>query len=217
MWQEIIDLICDNLVSISPPIFWSGLVFLAGLFASKWLGVISASFLEQIRLNQLLKRLGLEEALSKADIRLNAPQFFGRIVKWFFITFFLMVSLEIVGLSQFSQLLEKVLGYFPNIFVAALIFIVAAFLTDLAQKLVIGNLDKEKLTYSRFLGKALSCAIWILAVLAILYQLEIVPTLILALFVGVMAIFVLILGISFGLGGKDLAVKILKELEEKLK
>ena len=217
MWEEISKLIWRNLTEISPPIFWAGLVLFVGIFVAKWLGRISVAFLNQIRLNQVLKRVGLEEALSKIDTRLNAPKFFGELVKWFFIIVFLMVSFEILGLTQFSQFLEKVIGYFPNIFISTLIFLVAVFLSDFSQKIVVGTLEKEKITYSRFLGKAIRWSIWLFAILAILYQLQITPSLILAILIGMVATISIALGIAFGLGGKDLAAKILKELEEKLK
>ena len=217
MWSEISKIFWQNLTEISPPIFWAGLVLLVGILIAKWLGQISVAFLNKIKLNQLLKRMGLEEALVKIDARLNAPKFFGEIVKWFFVIVFLMLSTGILGLTQFSQFLEKVIGYFPNIFISCLIFLVAAFLADFSQKIVVGTLEEEKITYSRFLGRLFRWAIWLFAILAILYQLQITPSLILAIFIGMVATTSIALGIAFGLGGKDLAAKILKELEEKFK
>ena len=112
MWQELPQLIWQKLTEISPSIFWAGLVLLIGILVAKWVGALSAAFLSKIRLNQVLKRMGLEEALAKIDARLNAPKFFGEIVKWFLIIVFLMAASEILGLTQFSQFLEKVIGYF---------------------------------------------------------------------------------------------------------
>jgi len=217
MIQEIFQTFWQNLTEVSPPIFWAGLVLFLGIFIAKWLGQIAVAFLNKIKLNQVLKRMGWEEALLKIDTRLNAPKFFGEIVKWFFVVVFLMVAFEILGLTQFSQFLEKVLGFFPNIFISCLIFLVAAFLADFSQKIVVGTLEKEKITYSRFVGKWISWAIWLFAILAILYQLQITPSLILVIIIGMVATISIALGIAFGLGGKDLAAKILKELEEKFK
>ena len=217
MWQELSKLFWQNLTEISPPIFWAGLVLLLGILVAKWMAAIIVAFLNRIKLNQLLKRMGLEEALSTIDASLNAPKFFGEIVKWFFIVLSLMASSEILGLRQFSQFLEKVIGYFSNIFISALIFVVAVFLSDFSQKIVVGTLEEEKITYSRFLGRMIRWAIWLFAILAILYQLQITPSLILTIFIGMVATISIALGLSFGLGGKDLAAKILKELEEKFK
>jgi len=217
MYEEFTKIFWQNLTEISPSIFWAGLVLLLGILVAKWIAAIIVVFLSKIKLNQILKRMGLEEALSKIDASLNAPKFFGEIVKWFFIVLSLMASSEILGLIQFSQFLEKVIGYFPNIFISALIFVVAVFLSDFSQKIVVGTLKEEKITYSRFLGRMIRWAIWLFAILAILYQLRITPYLILTIFIGIVATISIALGLSFGLGGKDLAVKILKELEEKLK
>jgi hypothetical protein len=217
MFQETARLIWQTLTQISPSIFWASLLLLVGIIVSNWMEALSVYFFKKIRLNQVLKRIGLEEILSKIDTRVNAPKFFGEITQWFFILLFLMISLEIIGLTQFSQFLEKVISYFPNIFVSAIIFVVAAFLTDFSQKIVVGTLEKEKITYSRFLGRLLRWGIWFFAILAILYQLKITSTLILVILIGMVTTISIALGIAFGLGGKDLAAKILRELEEKFK
>jgi small-conductance mechanosensitive channel len=217
MNQEFFQRVLEKFIETSPPIFWAGIVFLAGLLFAKWMSHLSAGFLDKMRLNQILRRLGTEDALSKIDSRLNAPKFFGEIVRWFFIVLFMMACSEILGLHQLSNFFDKIINYFPNIFISALIFLVALFLADFSQKIVIGTLEEEKITYSRFLGRTIRWVIWLFAILAILYQLQITPSLILTVFIGMVATVSLALGIAFGLGGKDLAAKILKELEEKLK
>ena len=217
MTNSIIEPFWQSFLNSLPQITGSILVFIIGWFVSKWIGELTEGFLKRTKLNQAAKRLGWDEALSKIDVRLNLPKVFGIIVRVFFVILFLVACFEMVELPQFSQDLWKVVVYYMNIFVACIIFIVAVFLADFSQKIVIGSLEKNKITYSRFVGKGMSWAIWALATLAILYQLQIVPTLILTIFIGVTALIVLSLGIAFGLGGKDLAAKILKELEDKLK
>lgn len=217
MTNSIIEPFWQSFINLLPQILGAILVFIIGWFVSKWIGELTEGFLKRTKLNQAAKRLGWDEALSKIDVRLNLPKVFGIIVRVFFVILFLVACFEMIGLSQFSQDLWKAVVYYMNIFVACIIFIVAIFLADFSQKIVIGSLEKNKITYSRFVGKGMSWAIWALATLAILYQLQIVPTLILTIFIGVTALIVLSLGIAFGLGGKDLAAKILKELEDKWK
>ena len=217
MIQENINLIGQKISQISPSIFWASFLFLVGIIVAKFMEELSANFLNKIRLNRILERMGLKETFSKIDINLDGAKFFGEIVKWFFIILFLMISSGILGLNSLSQFLQNVIFYFPNLFIAFLIFVVAVFLADFSQKIVVGTLEKEKITYSRFLGRSIRWTIWFFAILAILYQLKIAPSLILAIFIGVVITISLALGIAFGIGGKDLAAKILKELEEKFK
>jgi small-conductance mechanosensitive channel len=212
-----LELFSESFIENLPRLFWAILVFLLGLLVSKWIADWVIRFLNKTRLNQALKRLGWEESFTRMDIHFDGPQFFGKIARFFIILLFLMASAEIIGLPQFSQFLGGVLGYFPNIFIASLIFIVAIFLADFSQKIVVAILEEEKITYSRLLGRTIRWTIWSLATLAILYQLQIAPTLILAIFIGFVSMIVLAVGIAFGLGGKEIATKILKELEEKIR
>jgi hypothetical protein len=217
MDQSLTQILWQKLIELSPPVFWSGVIIIVGLIFSKWMEILTVGLIERLRINQLLKMLGAEEILLRIDSRLNAPKFFGAIVKWFFIIVFLMAASDVLGMHQFSQFLSNVIGYFPNIFVSVLIFLVALYLTDFSQKLVLGTLERERITYSRFLSRSIVCGIWLFAILSILYQLKITPSLILVAFIGMVLTIALAVGIAFGLGGKDLAAKILKELEEKLK
>lgn len=217
MTQPFFQLFLESFLENLPQFLWATMLFLVGLLISKWIGNSASRFLDKTHLNQALRRLNWEEGLAKIDIRLNAPKFFGELVRWFFMILFLMASAEIIGLPQFSQFLGEVIAYFPNIFIASLIFIIAVFLADFSQKIMIAVLEEEKITYSRFLGRVIRWIIWSLATLAILYQLQIVPTLILTIFIGFVGVIVITIGIAFGLGGKEIAARILKELEEKIR
>lgn len=197
------------------------LVFLIGLIISKIVGKIVREFLNKIRLNQVMKRLGWKEAFAKVDIKLDMIRFFGEIAKWMILIIFLMISFEIGGLSQFSQFLGRiVVDHFPNILIASLIFIATLFLVDFTYRIFLVTTKKKdkktEFTYSRFFGVGLRRAIWILAGLAILYQLKIVPNLILSIFIAILGLIVLALGLAFGLGGKEIAKKTLEEWKKKL-
>lgn len=217
MFEKTLEIFWEELLKTAPSFFWAGLVLISGILIAKFFERITKNFLEKLRLNQVLKRIGFNEALFKFGFEINTEEVISQIVRWFFITVFLMATSEILGLKQFSQFLGEVINYSPNIFISILFFIITVFLIDFSQKVFIGSLEKEKITFSKFFGKWTNLSLWVLIILAVLYQLKIVPELILILFIGVIATLVLVLGISFGLGGKDLAQKFLKELEEKLK
>ena len=66
------------------------------------------------------------------------------------------------------------------------------------------------------MGAGVRWAIWIFAVLAILLQVGVTPDIIKAIVYGLIAMISLSFGLAFGLGGKDLAAEILKDLKEKI-
>lgn len=192
------------------------LIVLVGWLVSGGIGQLVATLLKKFKLNQILKRMGWEEALAKADIHLNAPKFFGEIVKWCFVIIFLMMAFEVVNLTQFSGFLGQVIAYLPNILVAVLIFVAAVFLADFSYRIVVVSSEKAKISYSKLLGSGIRWAIWVFAILAILLQLGITPDIVRALIYGMIAMITIATGLAFGLGGKDIAAEILKELKDKL-
>lgn len=125
-----------------------------------------------------------------------------------------MVSSEILNLTILSEFFLKVVDYYPNILISSIIFIIAVFVAEFSKKIVYASSD---LKYSNTPGVFIGAATWILAVLAILYQLKIVPELIITLFIGVTAALALTFGIAFGLGGQDLVKNFLKKIEKKIK
>jgi hypothetical protein len=215
--QNIIDTFVQEFVVRLPDLTWALIVLIFGLIVSNRIKILVISFFDKLRINYILKSLGWESFFDRFDAKMNFDKFFGIIVEIYFFLLFLTVSLDILRLPEAGKIVGNIITYYPNIFVSMLIFIFAVFIADFSSKIIVGKMEQEKITYSNFLGNTISIGVWILAVLAILYQLQIVQTLILAIFIGVISIIVLTLGISFGLGGKDMAAKLLEDIEKKVK
>jgi len=217
MRENFFDLFLETFINYLPLFLWALFVFCGGCFVATLIKRLVGTFFKKIHLDSLFKRVGWEGVLKKFHLGFSLSQFFAEVVRVFFVIIFLMLTAEILSLHQFAQFLEKVISYYLNIFIASFIFIGACILVDFSQKIVVGTLKKEKITYSQFLGKGISWIIWVFSFLAILYQLQIASRIILTIFVGLVITISLALGISFGLGGKEIARRILNELEEKLK
>jgi small-conductance mechanosensitive channel len=195
----------------------AGVIFLFGWYFAYVIGDKAAEFIGNTKLNQIIKRLEWEEPITRIWRGATVAKLFGKTVEIWILLFFLMVCAGILQLAAVSQLLNTVVVYFFNIFIAFLIFSVAVFLADFSQRTLAANLEKEKFVCSHFLSKCVSGTIWTLAVLAILYQLKIIAPLVLAVFVGIVVTISVAAGVALGLGGKDMAAKILKEIEGRLK
>ena len=215
--QNILDIFYQELLVRVPDLLWALIIIFFGWIIAGRIKNITINFLNKLRLNQMLKSLGWETFFDKFDAKMNIPKFFGLIVEIYFFLLFLIISFDILKLDTISKLIGDVVGYYPNIFISIIIFIFTVFLADFSKKIVVGSMEKEKIVYSNFLGEIISSGAWLLAILAILYQLQIVQTLILTIFIGVVAVIVIALGVSFGLGGKDMASKILEDIENRMK
>lgn len=205
--------------TILPSIFWAIIIFFLGLFISKKLGTIVSKLLEKIKLNSTMKGLNWDDGFfKKHNAKMNAERFFGGVVKIFFLLLTVMICIEILNLDLLNEFLLQIANYYPNIFISSVIFIIAVYIADFSKKIVIAIPDnKNNLKYSNSIGHIVSASVWVLATLAILYQLNIVPDLILTIFIGVVGMLALVFGLAFGLGAVDTVREYLKSLHKNSK
>lgn len=215
--QEAFFLFYQQIISRLPELISALIIIILGLIVANWIKALSIKFFDKLRINYILKSLGWEAFFDRFDAKMNISKFFGVLIEIYVFLLFLVISLDVLNFSTISGLVAQVISYYPNIFISMIIFMVAVYIADFSKKIVVGSLEKERITYSNFLGDIVSSGTWILAILAILYQLQIVQTLVLAIFIGVIALIVISLGLAFGIGGKDMAKKILEDIEKRVK
>jgi small-conductance mechanosensitive channel len=133
------------------------------------------------------------------------------------VVLFLLIAVEILGLTELADFLRSVLNYLPNVVVAALIFVVTVIVVDIVEKVVRAAVESIKVGYGHLVSVIVKWSIWVFAVLAILHQLGIARPFMETLFTGLIAVLVIAGGLAFGLGGKDLAAELLQDLKRKVK
>lgn len=207
----------QSFIDVLPNIFLGIVIILLGLYISKKIRDLVIHFLNRLRLNQMLSSLGWQEFFNRFNTKLDIPRFFGTITQIYFLLWVVLVVLDMLSLSIVGDIISNIINYYPNIFISIVIFIVAVFIADFSKKIIVSDFREEKLTYSNFLGNIIASSVWVIAILAILYQLQIAQTLILIAFIGFITLIVLTVGIAFGLGGKEIAKKTLEDIEKKIK
>lgn len=207
----------QSFIDVLPNIFLGIVIILLGLYISKKIRDLVIHFLNRLRLNQMLGSLGWQEFFNRFNTKLDIPRFFGTLTQIYFLLWVVLVVLDILSLSIVGDIISNIINYYPNIFISIVIFIVAVFIADFSKKIIVSDFKEEKLTYSNFLGNIIASSVWVIAILAILYQLQIAQTLILIAFIGFITLIVLTVGIAFGLGGKEIARKTLEDIEKKIK
>ena len=207
----------QSFIDVLPNIFLGIVIILLGLYISKKIRDLVIHFLNRLRLNQMLSSLGWQEFFNRFNTKLDIPRFFGTITQIYFLLWVVLLVLDILSLSIVGDIISNIINYYPNIFISIVIFIVAVFIADFSKKIIVSDFKEEKLTYSNFLGNIIASSVWVIAILSILYQLQIAQTLILIAFIGFITLIVLTVGIAFGLGGKEIAKKTLEDIEKKIK
>ena len=209
-----LDTIWASFIGFLPTLLAALIVFIIGWLISIFLGKIANKTIKAIKLDSLLEKLGFAKVLSKASMRLDSGKFFEELVKWFFIIVFLMTAVDILGLTQVTLFLKTILYYLPNVVVAAIVLFAAAVVAKFMQKLVRSSAETAGLSSARAVGAIVKWAILVFGFVIALTQLGIAPSIIQTVVIGLIAMLALAGGLAFGLGGKDLAARILEKLRQ---
>lgn len=138
------------------------------------------------------------------------------LVRWTVVILFLVPAAEAWGLPKVTDLLNQVLLYIPNVFVAVMIgfigLVAARLVSDIVRHASKG-LGGES---SNLLGSVARWAMVFFTALVVLNQLGVAAELIRILFTGIVAMLAIAGGLAFGLGGQETAKKVLGDLQKRV-
>jgi hypothetical protein len=197
------------------------IIFLIGWLVAIIIGKMVEEVLKRLQFNTIFEKGSFKKVLEKEDLKINPSAFVGVVIKWVLILAFLMASVEFLGLQEFAKFIKDILSYIPHVFVAVLIFIAAVVVSDISEKIAKIIAESLGIGYQKLIGGIVKVSVWVFASLAILKELMIasvmVNTLFTALVWGFIALIVLAGGIAFGLGGREVAADILKDIRNRFK
>lgn len=211
-WNEV----WSSFIRVLPSILGAIVVFAIGLILAYWAKRLVMELLKVSRFDKLTKSAGIDKYLGKADIKLSFVELLGTIVEWIVILVFFLAVVEILGLSVVSQVLLGVLGFIPNLLAAVLIFAAGYIVGGLVDGLVRGALVSVDHDIAKPLGRLARWVIILIALFAAVDQLKIAQGLVATFFQGLTYTIVLVVGLSVGLGAKDLISKILSDWYDRI-
>lgn len=196
------------------PRFLSGLlVILIGVLVASVVKQLILAASKALKLDGYLKRYGIPELRSNYTwINILAE-----VVRWFIIIVFLIPTADIWGLGRIGTLLNELLLYLPNVFVAVVIGLVGFVLARLAHDVILASVKGVTKESAETVASVSQWAINVFVILAVLSQLGVASDLIRILFTGIVAMIALAGGIAFGLGGQKNAAAVLDEIKKRLK
>ena len=146
-------------------------------------------------------------------MRMDSAQLLGRVAFWFVFLIFLVPASDSLGLPTVSNTLNALVDYIPNIFVAILVLFAGTVLGLFVGDLVRGTTTAAKVGNPELFGKIVRWAVIGFSCLIALQQLQIAPALITVLFTAIVGGLALAFGLSFGLGGRETAQRLLARSE----
>lgn len=207
-----------GVVEFIPKLIVAIIVVILGWVLGAALSKLINQIFKTLRIDSALEAAGAKQLVHKAGFNLNSGLFVGELVKYFVVIVSVMATLSILGLSDVNMFLQGiVLGYLPQVIVAVLILVIAIVLSEVMRKVVVAAAKAAGVHKAGLLGSMTKWSIWIFAILAALFQLNIAATFIQTLFTGVVVAFSVALGLAFGLGAKDTAKEIVEDIRAEIR
>jgi Mechanosensitive ion channel, conserved TM helix len=201
-------------IGFLPELIGALVLLIVGLLVASILRVIFEKIIDALKIDTLLRKLGVERFFERAGMKVRSGKFIGALVYWFFVVVVVLAISDILGLWGLSTFLNEVLVYFPNIIVAVLILLAAIVIANFLRGLVRASVMSAKLHSSKFLGALTWWSVVLFGFFAALLQLGVAAALIQTIVTGFIAMLALAGGIAFGLGGRDYASHLIGRLRE---
>lgn len=135
------------------------------------------------------------------------------ITYWVIFLFAISIAVSLLGIPALVQIVEGIYDYIPNVIAAVLIFLAAGAISG-AVATLIANAMGDTPT-GKIVGTAAPVVIMGIASFMILNQLKIAPAIVTITYAALIGSAALGMALAFGLGGRDVASRMLSDLYEK--
>jgi len=173
------------------------LILLIGWFIAKALSKLVGRLLQRVGFDGWVARGAFKSALESAHT--EASDILGVIVFWTVFLLALQLAFGVFGPNPISDLLQGLIAYLPNVFVAVVILVITAALAKVVADLLGATLGA--VSGGRWIARGAGLAILIVGIFAALNQLKIAPAIVNGLYYAILAIIVGSAVVAIGGGG----------------
>ena len=193
-----------------PKLIGFAIVLAVGWFVSGLVAKLAATILRKIKADELAERSGFAAFIRSMGVQSDAAGFLAGTAKWFMRLIVLVVAFDVLGLPAVSDVLREVLLWLPNLAVALAVLVVGGLAAKGFGNLIHGAMQRARIGNPEIMATIARTTVWAFAIIVAANQIGLAETLVNTLFMGTVAMLVLALGLSFGLGAKDTAGEIVR-------
>ena len=195
----------DILLVFIPLLLGFLVILLVGYLIATAVSKAVVFLLRKVGFDRFSQRIGLTRMEQRMGVKLDPAGILGKIVFWFLFLIFLVPATNALGLTSVSNILNTLIAYIPNVFVAILVLFLGTLGATFVADIVRGATASTNIGNPNIFANIARYAIMGFAALIALEQLQIAPALINELFAAIVGAAAIAFGLAFGLGGQDSA------------
>lgn len=198
----------NSILVFLPKIFAALVIVYLAYFIGNILGDIVGGIVSKIKLEKIISNIGFSDSTTK-DFNISKPT--KKFVKIAIIFFALLEATNIIGLTQLSLILDQFILLIGKIILGLVVIAIGLYLAQVLGKLI----NKKESSYTGFLSIVTKSSIIFLSLAMGLRQMGIANEIINMAFGFTIGAVAVASAIAFGIGGKEMAAKLLSKFENK--
>src|SRR5438874_10595292 len=195
-----------------PAMLGALVILFAGYLLAKVLEKLVERFLRRIRLNRMLERGGVMQAVERSGSHLNPVRVLANLVFWLVMFAVILVAANALGLESLANVFSELVSYIPSVIAAIVIILVGIVLGGFVGGLI--SASAGALHGGRALARVGRGGVILLAIFMALQELGIATDIVTTAFAILFGAIALAMALAFGLGNRDLAGEVTREWYE---
>lgn len=201
----------NELFAFIPEFIAAVVILIIGYFVAKILGGIVSRVLGRAGMDRMVQGGPGGRFVSK--VTGSPAKLIGRIAFWALFLGAVSLAVSVLGINALSAFVGEIFAYLPNVLAALLIFLVAGAVAAGVATLVARTMGDTGL--GKIVGTVAPILVMAIAGFMILEQLEIAPEIVRITYAAILGAIALGSALAFGLGGRDVAARMLEGAYEK--
>jgi hypothetical protein len=182
------------------------IIILIGYIVAKIVGGVVARALGRAGFDRILER-GAGGSYAMRVIE-SPSKFLGTLTFWALFLGALSIAVDVLGIAALEDLVHSIWAYIPNILAALLIFVVAGAIAGGLAALIERTMGDTPT--GRIVKVVAPVLVMAIATFMILDELQIASNIVVITYAALMGAIALALALAFGLGGRDVAARLLE-------
>jgi hypothetical protein len=192
-----------------PALIGALVILFAGYLLAKVLERLTERGLRRIKLNHLLERGGVTQAVERSGTHVNPTRVLANLVFWLVMFTVILLAANALGLDSLANVVSTLVSYVPSVIAAIVIILVGIVLGGFVGGLIAASAGAVH--GGRALARIGRGGVLLLAVFMALQELGIATDIVTTAFAILFGAIALALALSFGLGNRELAGEITRE------
>src|SRR5687768_18265892 len=192
-----------------PALLGALIILFAGYLLAKLIERGTERLFRRMRLNYLLERGGVMEAVERSGSHFNPSRVLANLIFWFVMFVVIMIAANALGMETLADVFSELVGYIPSMMAAIVLLIVGIVLGRFVGGLILASAGA--IQGGPTLARVGRWGVIVLAIFIALQQLGIANEIVVTAFAILFGAVALALALSFGLGNRELAGEVTRE------